>query len=131
MLLQVYSICCQAIADCPCCPSALDTLAQYYLCLACLNLAQEKPQTQAAATPAAAEGRGDGEGREKDEGGGGKAALVERVRDEQPSSECVQRAKFAVRAGIAVLDKAMVANPMKGNYWAHRQDELSGLVKDR
>ncbi len=46
--LQVYIICREALSDCPSCTPALDTLAQFYLCLACLS------SQKAAASPAAA-----------------------------------------------------------------------------
>lgn len=44
---QVYIICREALSDCPSCKPALDTLAQYYHCLA--QLAEQQQHAAAAA----------------------------------------------------------------------------------
>jgi hypothetical protein len=48
--LQVYIICREALSDFPSCKPALDTLAQFYYCLA--QLAEQQQQHAKAATAA-------------------------------------------------------------------------------
>lgn len=48
--MQVFVVCREALADSPSCKPALDTLAQYYACLAAA--ASEQGQSQAAAAAA-------------------------------------------------------------------------------
>lgn len=43
-VVQVYTLCVEALADVPSCGPALDTLAQYYLCLASLCAAHGDKQ---------------------------------------------------------------------------------------
>lgn len=80
---QVFTICKEALSDCPSCKPALDTLVEFYACLAAAAAAQG--DATAAAT--------------------------------------------AAKNGLTVLAKAAVADPMRANYWRHREDELRKLVR--
>ena len=79
----MYIICSEALHDSPSCGPALDTLAQYYLCLGCLAA----------------------------------------------KKKAVQPAQMAARHALDVLAKLKVADPMRMNYWKHRELEVQDMME--
>ncbi|GLC46141.1 hypothetical protein PLESTB_001194500 [Pleodorina starrii] len=96
---EVYTVCTEAILDCPSCGPAYDVLSQYYEGLAALGSARG-----AATLESQAPGSRDG--------------LPATVGGILQACEVAQ----------AALDEAAVSDPMRTPYWYHRQRGLAHIV---
>ncbi|EFJ42298.1 hypothetical protein VOLCADRAFT_107343 [Volvox carteri f. nagariensis] len=96
---EVYTICTEALLDCPSCAPAYDVLAQYYEGVAALGTARGTAQADAQAPDA---------------------------RDDL--SATVGGVLQAYEVAQAALDEAAVADPMRILYWYHRQRGVAHLM---
>jgi hypothetical protein len=141
LLLQVHIICREALADCPSCAPALDTLAQYYLACACLaaqHLAALYQQQQQHEPGQGEQVKAQQQLLQALPAGGQAAGEQHEARPQQQSKQpatsshtaaaAAAAVEAACSAALQVLDKLLIADGIRAAYWRHRRREVEEVL---
>lgn len=119
-LLQVHTLCNEALLDAPSCAPALDLLSSYYIHVACIAA-----QKLMALTGLSGSGMATGVPGEADVESVSAAPPFNVTASKVAAQDAV---KAAARNALTLLNHLMLSDPVRTMYWSHRHQDVEALV---